>query len=93
MNVVFWILQVLLGIKFISVAFTHGIRRDQEQMRRAIEKKRLLKHIDNTGVSGNGESCHLFAELMIKFVTLYRKPLCHFFQTFCHGWLFWYQAI
>jgi protein-S-isoprenylcysteine O-methyltransferase Ste14 len=38
MNIVLWVLQAILGIKFISVAFTHGIRHDQTQMRQSIQK-------------------------------------------------------
>ena len=38
MNTVLWVLQVILSIKFISVAFTHGIRHDKPDMQQGIEK-------------------------------------------------------
>jgi hypothetical protein len=38
MNIVFWILQAILGIKLISAAFTHGIRHDREEMQQSIQK-------------------------------------------------------
>lgn len=38
MNTVLWILQVILCIKFVSVAYTHGLRRDKVEMRQAMQK-------------------------------------------------------
>jgi uncharacterized membrane protein YphA (DoxX/SURF4 family) len=38
MNILLWILQIALAIKFISVAFTHGLRTDQPKMQQAIER-------------------------------------------------------
>jgi hypothetical protein len=38
MNIVLWVLQIALAIKFISVAFTHGLRADQPKMQEAIER-------------------------------------------------------
>lgn len=38
MNVFLWILQSILAIKFISVAFTHGLRQDQDAMQQGIQK-------------------------------------------------------
>jgi isoprenylcysteine carboxyl methyltransferase (ICMT) family protein YpbQ len=38
MNTVLWVLQVILSIKFISVAFTHGIRHDQARMQQGIQR-------------------------------------------------------
>jgi protein-S-isoprenylcysteine O-methyltransferase Ste14 len=38
MNIALWVLQAILSIKFISVAFTHGIRQGQTQMRQGIQK-------------------------------------------------------
>ena len=38
MNTALWFLQAILSIKFISVAFTHGIRHDQAQMQQGIQK-------------------------------------------------------
>ena len=38
MDTALWFLQVILSVKFISVAFTHGIRHDQAQMQQAIQK-------------------------------------------------------
>ncbi len=38
MNTVLWILQIILCIKFVSVAFTHGVRRDKTEMQQAIQR-------------------------------------------------------
>ena len=38
MNIVLWFLQVILCIKFVSVAFTHGLRRDTAEMQQAMKK-------------------------------------------------------
>ena len=38
MNVFLWILQTILTLKFISVAFTHGLRQDQDAMQQGIQK-------------------------------------------------------
>ena len=38
MNTVLWILQIILGVKFVSVAFTHGFRRDKTEMQQAIQR-------------------------------------------------------
>ena len=38
MNTVLWILQIILCIKFVSVAFTHAFRRDKAEMQQAIQK-------------------------------------------------------
>ena len=38
MNNVLWVIQILLGIKFISVAYTHGLRQNQPTMQHAIQK-------------------------------------------------------
>jgi FtsH-binding integral membrane protein len=34
MNVVLWVLQLALAVKFLSVGFTHGLRPDPEKMER-----------------------------------------------------------
>jgi hypothetical protein len=38
MNLFLWILQIILAVKFVSVAFTHALRRDKAEMQQAIEK-------------------------------------------------------
>ncbi|MGA9347394.1 MAG: DoxX family protein [Anaerolineae bacterium] len=38
MNVILWALQIVLAVKFISVAYTHGIRPDQTKMQRGIQR-------------------------------------------------------
>jgi hypothetical protein len=38
MNTFLWTLQIILCIKFISVAFTHAFRRDKAEMQGAIHK-------------------------------------------------------
>lgn len=38
MNSFLWFLQAILSIKFLSVAYSHGIRQDQSKMRQGIQK-------------------------------------------------------
>ena len=38
MNTVFWVLQIILSIKLVSVAYTHGLRQDKASMQEAIRK-------------------------------------------------------
>jgi hypothetical protein len=38
MNVVLWALQIVLAVKFVSVAYTHGLRPDQAKMQRGIQR-------------------------------------------------------
>ena len=38
MNIFLWVLQVILAVKFVSVAYTHGFRRDKADMQRGIER-------------------------------------------------------
>jgi hypothetical protein len=38
MNGLLWALQIILSIKLVSVAYTHGLRQDQESMQEAIRK-------------------------------------------------------
>lgn len=38
MNTALWIIQILLGIKFITVSYTHGLRQSQPAMRQAIQR-------------------------------------------------------
>jgi len=38
MNTALWVIQIILAIKLVSVAFTHGLRRDQQTMQEAIQK-------------------------------------------------------
>jgi hypothetical protein len=38
MNFLLWGLQVILSIKLLSVAFSHGVRQDQTEMQHGIQK-------------------------------------------------------
>jgi len=38
MNIVLWFIQIILGIKLITVSYTHGIRQNQPTMQVAIQK-------------------------------------------------------
>ncbi len=38
MNILLWILQIILFIKFLATAYSHGIGQDQELMKLAINK-------------------------------------------------------
>jgi len=38
MNVVLWIVQAILAVKFLSVAYTHGLRPDPVKMQRGRER-------------------------------------------------------
>jgi hypothetical protein len=38
MNIILWALQVVLALKFVSVAYTHGFRADQTKMQRGIQR-------------------------------------------------------
>jgi hypothetical protein len=38
MNILLWALQIVLAIKFISVAYTHGLRPDPAKMQRGRER-------------------------------------------------------
>jgi hypothetical protein len=38
MNIVLWILQIALGLKFISVAYNHGLCPDETKMRRGVQR-------------------------------------------------------
>jgi hypothetical protein len=38
MNTVLWIIQIILGIKLITVSYTHGLRQSQPTMQEAIRK-------------------------------------------------------
>ena len=38
MNIVLWIIQIILGIKLITVSYTHGLRQSQPTMQEAIQK-------------------------------------------------------
>jgi hypothetical protein len=38
MNTVLWILQIILGIKLLSVSYTHGLRQSQPTMQDAIRR-------------------------------------------------------
>lgn len=38
MNSVLWALQLVLALKFVSVAYTHGFRADQTKMQRGIQR-------------------------------------------------------
>jgi VIT1/CCC1 family predicted Fe2+/Mn2+ transporter len=38
MNIALWIIQIILGIKLITVSYTHGLRQSQPTMQEAIQK-------------------------------------------------------
>jgi len=38
MNTALWIIQIILGIKLITVTYTHGVRPSQSTMREAMQK-------------------------------------------------------
>jgi hypothetical protein len=38
MNSVLWVLQIILAIKLVSVAYTHGLRQDKASMQEAIRR-------------------------------------------------------
>ena len=38
MNIALWVVQVILGIKLITVSYTHGLRQSQPTMQEAIRK-------------------------------------------------------
>jgi hypothetical protein len=38
MNTALWVIQIILGIKLVSVAYTHGLRQSQPTMQDAIRK-------------------------------------------------------
>jgi len=38
MNTALWIIQIILGIKLITVSYTHGLRQSQPTMQEAIQK-------------------------------------------------------
>ena len=38
MNIVLWVLQVVLAVKFLSVAYTHGLRPDPAKMQRGNQR-------------------------------------------------------
>jgi uncharacterized membrane protein YphA (DoxX/SURF4 family) len=47
MNTALWIIQIILGIKLLSVSFSHGLRQSQPSMRESIQK-----------MGGHAESLH-----------------------------------
>jgi VIT1/CCC1 family predicted Fe2+/Mn2+ transporter len=38
MNIFLWAVQIILCVKFLSVAYTHAFRRDKAEMQQAMEK-------------------------------------------------------
>ena len=38
MNILLWVLQIVLAVKFVSVAYTHGLRPDPEKMQRGRQR-------------------------------------------------------
>jgi hypothetical protein len=38
MDMVLWMIQIILGIKLITVSYTHGLRQSQSTMQEAIQK-------------------------------------------------------
>lgn len=39
MNIALWIIQIILGIKLVTVSYTHGLRQSQPTMQAAIQKR------------------------------------------------------
>jgi hypothetical protein len=37
-NTLLWALQIVLAVKFLSVAYTHGLRHDKTEMQRGIQR-------------------------------------------------------
>jgi hypothetical protein len=37
-NILLWVLQIALAVKFLSVAYTHGLRPDPEKMQRGNQR-------------------------------------------------------
>jgi hypothetical protein len=42
MNSILWVLQIILSIKLVSAAYTHGLRQDKESVQEAIQKVGVL---------------------------------------------------
>ena len=38
MNILLWVLQIVLAVKFLSVAYTHGLRPDPAKMQRGSQR-------------------------------------------------------
>ena len=38
MNIILWAVQIVLATKFVSVAFTHGVRPDPAKMQRGVQR-------------------------------------------------------
>lgn len=38
MNIILWALQIVLALKFVSVAYTHGLRPDETKMQPGIQR-------------------------------------------------------
>jgi hypothetical protein len=38
MNIILWVLQIVLAVKFLSVAVTHGLRPDPAKMQRGVQR-------------------------------------------------------
>jgi putative oxidoreductase len=38
MNIVLWALQIVLALKFVSVTYTHGLRPDETEMQRGVQR-------------------------------------------------------
>jgi hypothetical protein len=38
MNILLWVLQIILALKFISVTFSHGLRPDETKMERGVRR-------------------------------------------------------
>ena len=45
MNVALWIIQIILGIKMITVTYTHGLRQSQPTMQEAIQKMGMFSKL------------------------------------------------
>jgi hypothetical protein len=44
MNIVLWVLQVALALKFVSTAYTHGLRPDAAKTERGVQRFGALAH-------------------------------------------------
>jgi len=38
MNIVLWIIQIILAIKFITITYTHGLHKSKSTMKKAIQR-------------------------------------------------------
>jgi len=53
MNILLWMLQIILFIKFLATAYSHGVGQKQELMKQAIDK-----------MGGKSKTVHLFTSIL-----------------------------